>query len=275
MGTNAALQQNFARNDIRYINGEELKPPYEPQMYGGEAVQGGPRPGHADAAGQMADDDVTKDVILGNQYAKLNWVTDSHSMDPIGELEERKAAFNANQAIDDQSQNWKVGGLGGFAILREETPNEVRARLALPESYEPNNYHSGVLHSAENHRWVTAMDVAVGQAVTLDDPVWGDLLVRIADWKLTPAAMTKIKSNANYDRLPPQTSALIDACATYYQNGDFPDGQISDLPPSLVTSELTPKASAAQQQAIEQQRAADERFYQNQAAQNWGKLGGL
>ncbi|MBN3808507.1 DUF3274 domain-containing protein [Paraburkholderia sp. Ac-20347] len=275
MGTNAALQQNFVRNDIRYINGEELKPPYEPKMYGGEAVQGGPRPGHADVAGQMADDDVTKDVILGNQYAKLTWVTDSHSMDPTGELEERKAAFNANKAIDDQSQNWKVGGLGGFAILREETPNEARIRLGRPESYEANNYHSGVLHSAENHRWVTAMDVAIGQAVTLDDPVWGDLLVRIADWKLTKPAMNKITGNANYRRLPADTSALIVACAAYYQNGDFPDGLISDLPPSLVTSELTPKASAAQQQAIEQQRAADERFYQNQAAQNWGKLGGL
>ncbi|WP_321867313.1 effector protein Tle3 domain-containing protein [Paraburkholderia tropica] len=206
--------------------------------------------------------------------AGLKWVTDSHSMDPMGELEERKAAFNANRSIDDQSQNWKVGGLGGFAILREETPNEARIRLGRPESYEANNYHSGVLHSAENHRWVTAMDVAIGQAVTLDDPVWGDLLVRIADWKLTKPAMNKITGNANYRRLPADTSALIDACAAYYQNGDFPDGLISDLPPSLVTSELTPKASAAQQQAIEQQRAADERFYQNQAAQSWGTLGG-
>lgn len=194
MGSNAALQQNFARHEMRFINGEALQPPYEPQMYGGEVVRGGPRPGHADVAGQMVPDDVTKNVILGNQYAKLNWITDSHSLNPLMDLPKRKAAFNASDIPDEQSQNWKVGGVGGFAILREETPKEARERMAHDaDAYEPNNYHSAVLHSAENHRWVTAMDVAIGQAVTMDDPTWRDLLVSIADWKLTPDAMAKIK----------------------------------------------------------------------------------
>src|SRR5262249_4758317 len=159
-------------------------------------------PGHADVAGQMVSDDVSKDVILGNQYAKLEWVTDSHSMDPFGQLEQRKAAFNAGKTIEDQSQNWQVGGIGGFAILREGTPNEARLRLANnKDTYEANNYHSGVLHSAENHRWVTAMDVAIGQSVTLDDPAWHELLVLMADWKMPAPAATAITSHPNYSRL--------------------------------------------------------------------------
>ncbi|WP_206955412.1 T6SS effector phospholipase Tle3 domain-containing protein [Trinickia acidisoli] len=275
MGTNAALQANFTRNDIRFINAEELKPPCEPQLYGGEIVRGGPRPGHADVAGQMVPDDVTKDVVLGNQYAKLNWITDSHSMNPAADLEQRKAAFNANLAPDDQSQNWKVGGVGGFAILREETPNEARKRMARdPAAYEVNNYHSAVLHSVENHRWVTAMDVAIGQAVTLDDPVWRELLVLIADWKMDRAALKKIKDNANYGRLPAETTTLVEACKDYYQNGTFPEGLVSSTPPDLVTSELTPKADAARQQAVSEQIANEQRFHQNQMAQSWGSLGG-
>lgn len=65
-------------------------------------------------------------------------------------------------------------------------PEEARARVAKDsDAYDANNYHSGVLHSAENDRWVTAMDVAIGQAVMLDDPVWRELLIGIADWKWT------------------------------------------------------------------------------------------
>ncbi len=144
-----------------------------------------------------------------------------------------------------------------------------------PAAYEANNYHSGVLHSAENHRWVTAMDVAIGQAVTLDDPDWRELLVLIADWKLTRDAVRKIRRNANYGRLPPETLSLIEYCAKYYQHGEFPDGQISDVQPPLVTSELTPKAQAAHERALLEQAAREQRFYEDQVSRNWGRWGGL
>ena len=276
MATNAALQASFAQNDIRFINGEELKPPCEPQLYGGEVVRGGPRPGHADVAGSLAPDDVTKNVILGNQYAKLEWVTDSHSTNPLMDLERRKREFNADKAVDDQSWNWKVGGVDGSSLLREETPKEARERMAKDHrAYEANNYHSAVLRSPENHRWVSAMDVAIGQAVTLDDPVWRELLILLADWKISPSTYTKIQGNRNYERLSEQTRLFIDACATYYQKGIFPTSQISEIPPDLVTSELTPKAKEAQRQAFEKRMEQEQRFYQDQMSRNWASWSSL
>ncbi|MFG7309494.1 DUF3274 domain-containing protein, partial [Burkholderia pseudomallei] len=98
---------------------------------------------------------------------------------------------------------------------------------------------SGVLLSSENHRWVTAMDVAIGQAVTLDDPDWRRLLLLMADWKMTPDAMDKIAKCNAYGRLETHTREFIDACAKYYQNGSFPAEKFVPLTlPPLVTSEL-------------------------------------
>ncbi|HEY3538400.1 MAG TPA: DUF3274 domain-containing protein [Trinickia sp.] len=274
MGTNAALQASFAHNDIRFVNGEELKPPCEPQLYGGEVVKGGPRPGHADVAGFMAPDDVTKNVVLGNQYAKLEWITDSHTMNPKADLERRKKAFNEGKPRDEQSWNWKVGGIdgvGSFALLREETPKEARERMANdPDAREANNYHSAVLRSTENHRWVTAMDVAIGQAVTLDDPVWRELLVLLADWKITEDVAGQIKRNPNYSRLSEETKSLLEACLNYYQKGIFPTALVGNAPPALVTSEPTPKAHEARQRALVLQMEAEQRFYQDQMSRNWG-----
>ncbi|WP_155520609.1 effector protein Tle3 domain-containing protein, partial [Ralstonia solanacearum] len=75
----------------------------------------------------------------------------------------------------------------------------------------------------ENHRWVTAMDVAVGQALTMDDPVWRDLLIRMADWKLDRDAASRLTANTNYGRLSPETQKLLTACIKYYQYGIFPN----------------------------------------------------
>lgn len=279
MGTNAALQASFAQNDIRFVNGEELKPPCEPQLYGGEVVKGGPRPGHADVAGFMAPDDVTKNVVLGNQYAKLEWITDSHTMNPKADVERRKKSFNEGKPRDEQSWNWKVGGMdgvGSFALLREETPKEARERMANdPDAREANNYHSAVLRSTENHRWVTAMDVAIGQAVTLDDPVWRELLVLLADWKMTEETVVKIKGNANFGRLSDETKTLIEACGTYYQAGVFPTSLVGSTPPELVTSELTRNAKEARQRAFAEQMQVEQRFYQDQMSRNWGDWSNL
>lgn len=187
---NAATQVSHTRNDIRFINGEELKPPCDPDLYGGEVVRGGPKPGYADRAGQVAPDDVLMDVALGNKYASFEWQTVEHTLLPVLSVDKYKEAFNANKDVNDQSQNWRVRPrtlLPGFTVEREETPNETRKRMKTdPDARDDNNYHSAVSHSPENHRWVTAMDVAIGQAVSLDDPDWRDLLIRMGDWKLNP-----------------------------------------------------------------------------------------
>ncbi|QJQ00412.1 T6SS effector phospholipase Tle3 domain-containing protein [Herbaspirillum rubrisubalbicans] len=284
-----ALQKDFKPKDIRLINGEELKPPCEPDLYGGEVkgMTGGPKPGRGDQAGMIAPDDVTKNLILGNQYAGLQWKTVETTLDPFYDLENAKKNFNAKHpALDDQSHNWRIrrplisqSVAGAFAVVeREETPNEARQRLESDkDAYEANNYHSGILHSAENHRWVTAMDVAIGQAVTLDDQVWRDLLIRLADWKMDKQAFVKITQNKAFiDRLSQDDRDFIVACKDYYQRGKFPEERyVSMSIPSLVTSELIPKAAQAQQRAVDLEREAEMRFYQNQAAQGMANLGNL
>ena len=239
---NAATQVSHTRNDIRFINGEELKPPCDPDLYGGEVVRGGPKPGYADRAGQVAPDDVLMDVALGNKYASFEWQTVEHTVLPVLNVDKYKEAFNANKDVNDQSQNWRVTPrtlLPGYTVEREETPNEARKRMKTdPDARDDNNYHSAVLHSPENHRWVTAMDVAIGQAVSLDDPDWRDLLVRMGDWKLDSAAKAALELNPNHGRLSQHAKDLIDATADYYQSGTFPPEKIVSLKmPDLVTSE--------------------------------------
>ncbi|WDD91222.1 DUF3274 domain-containing protein [Burkholderia sp. FERM BP-3421] len=258
MSKSAFLHASFERDDIRFINGEELKPPCVPDLYGGEVVRGGPRPGKADVAGLTGLDDVTKNIVLGNQYAKLKWkMVERFVMGAPGDLERVKAEFNANKAVDDQSENWRIrpvpfmamgnpGSKMAYCVEREETPNEARARMRTDRgAYEVNNYHSGILRSAGNHRWVTAMDVAIGQAVTLDDPVWRELLILMADWRMDDSALFKIKNNLNYKRLNQGAQDFIQACADYYSVGIFPEKYVSSTFPPLVTSELTSTAAFA------------------------------
>lgn len=270
----AALQKNFKREDFRHINGEVLKPPCEPDLYGGEVkgMTGGPRPGHADQAGKIAPDDVSKNVMLGNQYASFNWKIKERTTNPFYDLDKAKAAFNAGQPLDKQSHNWRIRpfpaslaalGTMSYIVEREETAEEARKRMETDEhAYEDNNYHSGILHSTENHRWVTAMDVAIRQAVTLDDPVWRDLFIRIADWKMDSKAFAAISGNRAYkERLTQEDKDFIFACADYYQTGTFPEEKfVSMKMPRLVTSELTAEASKPiRQRELEEQLRESEK----------------
>jgi hypothetical protein len=221
---------------MRNINGEQLNPPHAPEMYGGEIVRGGSSPGHADRAGQFSPDDVSKDVALGNQFASLKWIVVDRTFAPP-DIEAYKRKFNSTPDINDHSDNWRVlGTMEPYIVEREETPNEARKRMATDEKMRSDNsYHSAVLASAENHRWVTAMDVAIGQGATLDDDYWRDLLIRMADWRLTPAKYGALTNNKNYRRLSEKATALIEATANYYQNGVFPSRSIVPVtPPALV-----------------------------------------
>ncbi|MEX5669753.1 DUF3274 domain-containing protein, partial [Pseudomonas neuropathica] len=74
-----------------------------------------------------------------------------------------------------------------------------------------NSYHSAVLRSPENHRWVTAMDIAIGQAKCLDDPVMREVLVAIADWKMDEEQFDDVIKMKGWSRLSAQVQALAEA----------------------------------------------------------------
>ncbi len=234
------------------INGEPLDPLYVPQMYGGEAERG-----DAEHNGYDRPDDVNIDTALGNPKARSRerfWKTVTFAEADVVKL---KKAFNDGKELDDQTDGVRTGlvrqdpktGEFVYDAYRLETPNETRAwrrastdRRVLME----NSYHSAILRSTENHRWVTAMDVAIGQARRLDDPDWRDLWIAMGDWRIPLEANARKRKKFGiaelryYSRLRPEIQELIQANAKYYWKGIEPAaGLLSTEPPPLVDRETT------------------------------------
>ncbi|RBL52711.1 T6SS effector phospholipase Tle3 domain-containing protein, partial [Xanthomonas oryzae] len=250
------LSQTPLPQEGRYINGEALQPPHAPQMEDGEAdarqygsstsLRGTPT-----RAGKDAPDDVSVDVALGNPKASLNQYrvferfVDKNFSDP--DLQELTQQFNANHPdLNDQTTGYDCenGDDMGYMLWRHATPNEVRAQMAhTPAALTDNSYHSAMLRSTENHRWVTAMDVAIGQAQTLDDPEWRKVLIAFANWRTPfkpsesqlPGQLTLLEL-ANFEKLSPGAQMLAQQTAYYYTTGKFPDVVSKEPPDKYVIS---------------------------------------
>ena len=235
----ALLQATTGLNETVYINGEALVPPHAPQMFGGEAITGSPT-----QPGLDAPDAVSQNNALGNSNAEFKWVELRKSPTRVDEAQEL-AAWNQGKAPDDQTRvlrqrmsgNPMLSPVGYFLIEREETPNEIRARLAVdPNEWGNNSYHSAVLRSPENHRWVTAMDVAVGQGKCLDDPHIREVLIAVADWRMSKELFNDgITQMPGWPKLSAQARALVTASYLYYDEGTFPSPELVPMtPPPLV-----------------------------------------
>ncbi|OLK23842.1 T6SS effector phospholipase Tle3 domain-containing protein [Xanthomonas oryzae] len=250
------LSQTPLPQEGRYINGEALQPPHAPQMEDGEAdarqyKSSTPLRGTPTRAGKDAPDDVSVDVALGNPKASLNQYrvferfVDKNLSDP--DLQELTQQFNANHPdLNDQTPGYDCenGDDMGYMLWRHATPNEVRAQMAHnPAALVDNSYHSAMLRSTENHRWVTAMDVAIGQAQTLDDPEWRKVLIAFANWRTPfkpsesqlPGQLTLLEL-ANFEKLSPGAQMLAQQTAYYYTTGKFPDGVSKEPPDKYVIS---------------------------------------
>ena len=232
---------NVPSGDKRNINGDELKPAFVPKLHGGEAVTG---------SGKEAPDAVSQDLALGNSSKPLVWTQMPSSGDST--VDSLKAQFNAGKGPEDQTRDVEFrGGGGGFgfgaAVItawREETPNEMRARMSQdpatlakndPTSVlSSNSYHSAILRDPWNHRWGTAMDLAIGQAKTLDNKEWQALWTAIADWK-TP--IETIQALSKFTSMTTDGQKFFPLMCTYYLTGVFPDSVVPSYPPSLVVSE--------------------------------------
>ncbi|HGY9626736.1 TPA: DUF3274 domain-containing protein [Pseudomonas putida] len=234
-----ASQGGMAVGEERLINGEPLNPPHAPHMFGGEE-----QPGSPEQSGLDRPDDVSISNALGNPVARFQWRKIA-SVPARIDLEKARAAWNKGKEAGDQTGalkqkrkygNWVLGTPDYFDILREETPNEIRARMRVDlDVLEKNSYHSAVLRSPENHRWVTAMDIAIEQAHCLDDPELREVLVAIADWKLDKMRFDGVGRLPGWSRLSDEARALVEACHFYYEEGIFPSvDMVSLTPPSLV-----------------------------------------
>ncbi|WP_323615155.1 T6SS effector phospholipase Tle3 domain-containing protein [Pseudomonas putida] len=231
-----ASQAPIAKGEEVLINAEPLSPPYAPDLFGGEVEQGTPT-----QAGKGSPDDVSIRSALGNPKASFKWFkvrTSPHRVDSDAEL----VRLNAGKEPGDQTSAisqapvYRGSEVKEYVIFREETPNDIQKRMREDKKErESNSYHSAVLRSPENQRWVTAMDIAIGQAHSLDDPAMREVLVAIADWKMDKKVFQIIKELPAWARLSREAQALVTASSKYYQRGVFPSAELVSLtPPSLL-----------------------------------------
>ena len=235
----ALFQKTTGIGETVYVNGEALIPPHAPQMFSGEAVTGSPT-----LPGIDAPDAVSQNNALGNKTAKFKWIEVRQSPQRV-DLDQALIAWNEDKHPDDQTRvlrqrmsgNPMLGAVGHFLIEREETPNEIRARLAVdPEEWDNNSYHSAVLRSPENHRWVTAMDVAVGQGKCLDDPQIREVLIAMADWRMDEKTFeNEVTQMPGWPKLSAEARALVTANYKYYDKGIFPSPEMVPMtPPPMI-----------------------------------------
>ncbi|MNV37105.1 hypothetical protein D3C71_1286100 [compost metagenome] len=235
-----ASQAGISEGQTRNINAEQLHPPHAPQMFGGEAVTGSTH-----EAGKDRPDAVSQNAALGNPGASFKWIYVTN-IDQRLDLDEGLIRWNHGKEPDDQTRALRQTPVSGnpmlnrkdhYRIYREETPNEIRARMQVDQKeWTDNSYHSAVLRSPENHRWVTAMDVAIGQARCLDDPVMREVLVAIADWKMDKKRFfDEVMKMDGWSRLSVKAQALVEASYLYYDEGEFPSIDLVSLtPPNLI-----------------------------------------
>jgi hypothetical protein len=201
------------------------------RLFGGEAITGSPS-----KPGKDRLDDVGKSVALGKEETPFHWIQMPAEYDPPM-ITQREALerFNA-QSKDAEDHTRAVRKSARHSHHeREETPREARARLEVDSStWKNNSYHSAVLRSPENHRWVTAMDIAIGQAKCLDDPVMREVLVAIADWKLDKERFDLVCKLPGWSRLSAEARALVEASYFYYDKGKFPSADLVSLTPPLL-----------------------------------------
>ncbi|MNN00377.1 hypothetical protein D3C81_1129640 [compost metagenome] len=111
-------------------------------------------------------------------------------------------------------------------------------------TWSANSYHSAILRSPENQRWVTAMDIAIGQAQCLDDPAMREVLVAIADWKMDEVQYRIVNKLPGWSRLSAEAQALVKSSYLYYQEGIFPPSDLVSLTPPTLLAGTAKKGGA-------------------------------
>ncbi|WP_131109184.1 DUF3274 domain-containing protein [Pseudomonas sp. Sample_10] len=243
--TGVASQAPIAKGQERLINAEALTPPHAPQMFVGEAITGSPT-----TAGMDKPDEVAKSIALGKDAATFLWIRMPVEYDaPNTTQQEALARFNGlSEDPEDHTRAVRKGAARTRTSSfheREETPREARARMEHDqETWGTNSYHSAILRSPENQRWVTAMDIAIGQAHCLDDPEMREVLVAIADWKMDEKQFERTRLLPGWTRLSADTQALVKSSYLYYQFGVFPSSALVPLSPPALLAGVSKKGGA-------------------------------
>lgn len=241
-GYDADWKTNWSRikpdvGETRSITGEALEPAYTPDLHHGElpsSAMDDPR-----YVGEISFDPIDASIAITSSKFDLQIVEDPRpdlvDCEPLPTKHEIEASLNAGQLEGGMTKVHKVKRENGMVyVVRNETPDEARQRLQDSTKGIANSYHSAIVANQEHHRWVTAMDVALGQAKALDDPEWRKLLIAMADWR---SKLSVITLSPRYEKLPKKVPELITATHSYYLEGSFPADLIAHAPPSPIVSE--------------------------------------
>lgn len=128
-----------------------------------------------------------------------------------------------------------------------ESPNE--ARLRWQHEISPKSFHGAIIGNADNHRNVTAYDVAIGGGKASSDPRFYRYLCAVADWRLQenklaperPSVLKWEKFLAQFGVYwaaePLERKQIIQGNARYYSSGVLPGcvpGLRTGLPSTVV-----------------------------------------
>nr|WP_308807800.1 DUF3274 domain-containing protein [Pseudoduganella aquatica] len=266
-------------HSVRLINGESLKQPVLASLLEGSFPDAKGRVG-----GTEAVDQIDAAIAVTSQYGVYNmWLTVPYvypiaetdklviSDSPKRELHYLRVGHTAD--LKNKVQDWlnkeKEAGEccevleayvcmnNGFTplpakpakviIKRTETPNE--ARLRWQQTKVPRSFHGAIFGGKENHRNVTAYDVAIGSGKASSDPNFYSYLCDVADWRLQEMPSRKRPGIMQWEKFqgthkvylgsePEWRKRLIAGNAHYYSSGVLPDG-LPVLPEGLPADVLT------------------------------------
>ena len=153
-----------------------------------------------------------------------------------GPHQQVQLAWNLDKKIGDQCKLIRISRYPGSGdqlyIVREETPNEARRRWQHEVS--PKSFHGAIIGNAQNHRQVTAYDVAIGGGKACSDPRFYRYLCAVADWRLQKdikvlerPSILRWKVFCTQFALywaaePAPRKELIEGNAHYYSSGELP-----------------------------------------------------
>jgi hypothetical protein len=139
---------------------------------------------------------------------------------------------------------------GKVTATIQESPNEARRRWQHEVS--PKSFHGAIIGSRENHRNVTAYDVAIGGGQASSDPNFYAYLCAVADWRLTQSQENR-PSIMRWDKFlskfaiywkdePKWRKDIIEGNAKYYSSGELPacvPALHTGLPSTVVCETVT------------------------------------
>lgn len=254
-------QQRFG---IRRITGEALRAPCRPDIRG-KQIEPEKIPATSRHAGVPQDDrgpmeevdPITAAIAVTSSSGLNSWQEErpdptgakrypsSPQELPASELAQMTLAYNQEkQPLNtDPNNNCRIIRAvrhtdGRVVATIQESPNA--ARLRWQHELSAKSFHSVIFASRENHRQVTAYDVAIGSGKASSDPVFYKYLCAVADWRLKKPGKAEQTRRAGVlrwedfqrtysaylDCEPRWRHQLIDGSADYYSTGNLPP----DLP---------------------------------------------